>query len=69
VEPFVNEYGFSYPIVLDPDKNVYNRDGKLFAQADRYENEKAVSGNAGAGRPTLATNRPASEVPVGERTA
>jgi len=47
VKPFVNEYGFSYPIVLDPDKNVhgqytieglprsfvYNRDGKLVAQA------------------------------------
>jgi peroxiredoxin len=47
VKPFVNEYGFSYPIVLDPDKNahrqytieglprsfVYDRDGKLIAQA------------------------------------
>jgi peroxiredoxin len=47
VKPFVNEYGFSYPIVLDPDKNVhrqftieglprsfvYDRDGKLVAQA------------------------------------
>jgi peroxiredoxin len=47
VKPFVNEYGFSYPIVLDPDKNVhrqytieglprsfvYDREGKLVAQA------------------------------------
>ncbi len=47
VKPFVNEYGFSYPIVLDPDKSVhrqytieglprsfvYDRDGKLVAQA------------------------------------
>lgn len=44
---FVDEFGFSYPIVLDPDKNVhrqytieglprsfvYDRDGKLVAQA------------------------------------
>ena len=47
IKPFVNEYGFSYPIVLDPDKSVhkqytieglprsfvYDRDGKLVAQA------------------------------------
>jgi peroxiredoxin len=47
IKPFVNEYGFSYPIVLDPDKSVhkqytieglprsfvYDRDGKLVAEA------------------------------------
>jgi peroxiredoxin len=47
VKPFVNEYGLSYPIVLDSDKSVhkqytieglprsfvYDRDGKLVAQA------------------------------------
>jgi peroxiredoxin len=47
VKPFVNHFEFSYPIVLDPDKSVhkqftidglprsfvYNRDGKLVAQA------------------------------------
>jgi peroxiredoxin len=47
IKPFVSEYGFSYPIVLDPDKSVhkqytieglprsfvYDRGGKLVAEA------------------------------------
>jgi peroxiredoxin len=47
VKPFIDQYGFSYPIALDPDKSahkqfsieglprsfVYDRDGKLVAQA------------------------------------
>src|SRR5258708_25795518 len=58
VKRFVNEYGFSYPIVLDPDKSVhrqytleglprsfvYDRDGKLVAQAIDMRTKKQFLG-------------------------
>ena len=58
VKPFIGEYGISYPIVLDPDKSVhkeytieglprtfvYDREGKLVAQAIDMRTKKQFLG-------------------------